>query len=160
MTSTDLLLRPAEPTEAGLLAELHLAARAAAVPAMPPPVHPLEETREWMASRLAGSHELWVAEEDGAVVGYLAVSATGPQEWLDDLYVAPGRTGRGIGSALLDLAKALRSDGFSLWVFVSNEGARRFYRRHGLVEVEVTDGAGNEERAPDVRMTWAGDSRG
>ena len=130
------------------------------MPSIPPSLHPIEEPHEWKASRIAGSHELWVAEEDGALVGYLAVSVTGPQEWLDDLYVAPGRTREGIGTALLDLAKALRPGGFSLWVFVSNEGARRFYRRHGLVEVEVTDGSGNEERAPDVRMTWAGTGTG
>ena len=156
MTSTDapLLIRPADPADADVLARLHLAARTASVPAMPPPVHDHAETVEWMSARLAGSHELWVAEEAGVPVGYLALSRTGPQEWLDDLYVAPGRTGQGIGSALLELAKALRPQGFSLWVFVSNEAARRFYRRHGFVEVERTDGSGNEERAPDVRLSW------
>ncbi len=34
--------------------------------------------------------------------------------------------------------------------------ARAFYARHGLVELERTDGAGNEERAPDIRMAWPG----
>jgi hypothetical protein len=32
--------------------------------------------------------------------------------------------------------------------------ARRFYERHGFVAVEHTDGAGNEEREPDVRFLW------
>jgi len=64
--------------------------------------------------------------------------------------------GQGIGAALLDLAKALRPGGFSVWVFVSNVGARRFYRRQGLVEVEFTEGSGSEEGVPDVRMTWLG----
>jgi hypothetical protein len=41
-----------------------------------------------------------------------------------------------------------------LWVFESNVPARRFYELHGFVAVERTDGAGNEERAPDVRMEW------
>jgi ribosomal protein S18 acetylase RimI-like enzyme len=77
--------------------------------------------------------------------------------WLDDLYVAPRRAGRGIGSALLDLAKALRPGGFGLWVFEMNGPARRFYERHGLVPVERTDGSGNEERAPDVRYAWRPD---
>ena len=35
-----------------------------------------------------------------------------------------------------------------------NEPARRFYRRHGFVEVGRTDGARNEEREPDVRLAW------
>ena len=34
--------------------------------------------------------------------------------------------------------------------------ARAFYARHGLVELERTDGSGNEERAPDLRMAWPG----
>ncbi len=57
---------------------------------------------------------------------------------------------------LLDVVKAQRPDGFSLWVFQSNTGARRFYERHGLVELEHTDGSGNEEKSPDLRMAWPG----
>jgi ribosomal protein S18 acetylase RimI-like enzyme len=57
---------------------------------------------------------------------------------------------------LLDLAKALQPAGLQLWVFETNVGAQRFYRRHGFVEVERTDGAGNEEKAPDIRMAWPG----
>jgi chorismate mutase/GNAT superfamily N-acetyltransferase len=158
VTSTEageVLLRPAEPDEAEALADLHTAARAAAVPAMPATVHTPEETRVWMRGRVGSSHEVWVAERDGAPVGYAALSAEG-EHWLDDLYVAPGFTGVGIGSALLELAKAVRPEGFALWVFASNEGARRFYRRHGLLELEETDGSGNEERAPDLRMVWPG----
>ncbi len=74
--------------------------------------------------------------------------------WLDDLYVLPGHAGHGIGSMLLDVVKTRRPDGFALWVFEVNTPARAFYARHGLVEVERTDGAGNEEKAPDVRMEW------
>jgi chorismate mutase/GNAT superfamily N-acetyltransferase len=151
----DLLLRPAEPHEAEALADLHTAAREAAVPAMPASLHTPEETRGWMRGRVGSTHEVWVAERRGSVVGYAALSAEG-EDWLDDLYVAPEVTGQGIGSALLELAKSLRPDGFALWVFASNEGARRFYRRHGLVELETTDGSGNEERTPDVRVAWPG----
>ena len=165
MTSTepqpvvDLVLRTAEPEEADVLADLHTAARAAAVPAMPASVHTAEETRAWMRGRVGTTHEVWVAEQDGALAGYAALSARDGgegQAWLDDLYVAPELTGQGTGSTLLELAKSLRPAGFALWVFASNTGARRFYRRHGLLELEHTDGAANEERAPDVRMAWPG----
>ena len=44
--------------------------------------------------------------------------------------------------------------GFCLWVFETNTPARGFYARHGLVELERTDGAGNEEKQPDIRMAW------
>jgi hypothetical protein len=33
-------------------------------------------------------------------------------------------------------------------------GARRFYERHGLSVVRLTDGEGNEERAPDALYAW------
>ncbi|MDP9464580.1 MAG: GNAT family N-acetyltransferase, partial [Actinomycetota bacterium] len=42
-------------------------------------------------------------------------------------------------------------EGLQLWTFESNDRARRFYERHGFTAVEFTDGAGNEERWPDVR---------
>ena len=61
---------------------------------------------------------------------------------------------RGIGAALLEHAKRERPDGLELWTFVSNAGAQRFYERHGFVEVRRTDGAENEERAPDILYVW------
>jgi chorismate mutase len=54
------------------------------------------------------------------------------------------------------VVKAQRPDGFCLWVFESNEPARGFYRRHGLVELEHTDGSANDEKAPDLKMAWPG----
>ena len=86
----------------------------------------------------------------------MAAYARLTETWLDDLYVAPGHAGQGLGSALLDLVKARRPDGFCLWVFEMNAPARGFYARRGLVELERTDGSGNEERAPDLRLAWPG----
>ena len=151
----DLELRPAAPEDADALADLHTAARAAAVPAMPASPHPPEETRVWMRARVEATHEVWVAERQGSLVGYAALATSG-EGWLEDLYVAPGLTGQGTGSALLELVKVLRPEGFALWVFTANTGARRFYRRHGLLELDRTDGRDNEERAPDLRMAWPG----
>ncbi len=148
----DLLLRPATEADAPAVAEVHLRARAAAVPAMPPTIHPDEETRAWAAGRVAAG-DVWVAESGGRVVAMMELTAT----WLDQLYVDPDHAGQGVGSALLDLAKSLRPDGFALWVFESNAPARAFYRRHGLVELDHTDGSGNEEQAPDLRMAWPGE---
>lgn len=144
---TDVALRRAEADDAAVVAEVHLASRRAA--AMPPGIHTDDEVRGWLAGRVV-EDEVWVAEADGVVVGYVRLTPT----WLDDLYVAPSHAGQGIGSMLLDLAKSLRPDGFSLWVFEMNAPARAFYRRHGLVEREHTDGSDNEERSPDLRMSW------
>lgn len=152
MDLTSMTLRPGTPEDLDPLAALATEARAAAVPLMPPPVHTPEETRAWLGRQLAGERETWVAETDGRLVGYLLLEVG----WLHSVYVRPDLQGHGLGTALLDLAKALRPDGFGLWVFESNEPARRFYRRHGLVEVRRTDGSGNEEGAPDVEMAWLG----
>ncbi len=153
MTATDLLLRPATPADAAAVAAVHLRARAAAP--MPPSVHADDEVRSWLAARIGSGDEVWVAETD-RVVGYARFTRT----WLDDLYVAPDAAGQGIGSALLDLVKARHPAGFGLWVFAVNVPARAFYRRHGLLEREETDGSANEEGAPDVRMEWPGDCVG
>jgi len=147
---TELTLRPAADADADALTAVHLAARREA--AMPPGVHTDAEVGGWLASRI-GQDEVWVAEHDGAVVGYARFTAT----WLDDLYVAPRAASQGVGSALLALVKAQRPDGFCLWVFEMNTPARAFYARHGLVELERTDGSANEEREPDVRVAWPGE---
>ncbi|WP_193614866.1 GNAT family N-acetyltransferase [Nocardioides lijunqiniae] len=146
---TDLVLRPADPRDAAAVAMVHLEARSAAP--MPPPAHPEHEVRAWLSGRLVAD-EVWVAERGGHVAGYARLTET----WLDDLYVAPPHAGAGVGSALLDLAKSRRPEGFCLWVFETNAPARAFYARHGLVELERTDGTANEERAPDIRMAWPG----
>ncbi|WP_436698278.1 N-acetyltransferase family protein [Nocardioides sp. BYT-33-1] len=153
MTPTDLQLRPATPADVPRIAAVQVAARAGA--AMPPAIHPPAEIRAHLAAHF-GAAESWVAEVGGQVVGYARFTRT----WLDDLYVDPAHQGRGVGSALLDVVKARHPAGFSLWVFEQNVAARAFYTAHGLVEREHTDGAENEERAPDLRMEWRSGSVG
>ncbi|GAB3916318.1 hypothetical protein GCM10011575_24210 [Microlunatus endophyticus] len=141
------VLRPAEDTDLDEIVTIHLTARAAAP--MPAGVHPEQQVRDWLAARLTVD-EVWVAEVEGRVAAYARFTPT----WLDDLYVAPQSQRDGLGSALLDLVKSLRPDGFGLWVFESNRPARAFYAQHGLVEVERADGSANEEHQPDIRMIW------
>lgn len=74
-------------------------------------------------------------------------------EWIDQLYVDPASTRRGIGGALLDRAMRQRPTGLKLWTFQSNLDARRFYEAHGFVAVAMTPAA-NEEQAPDVCYEW------
>lgn len=156
MTPTDepdLALRQAGPGDAPAIAGLYTAARVAAVPMMPAALHTGEEDRAWFATQLArADREAWVAERAGELLGFALFDAV----WLDLLFIRPDTTGQGVGAVLLDLVKSLRPGGFALWVFESNTGARRFYARHGLVELERTDGAGNEEKSPDIRMAWPG----
>ena len=147
----DVLVRPAGEADLDELARLYVDIRRAAEPAMPPMLHEEPSVRRWLGGRHERA-EMWVAEEEQRLVGFAVVA----DDWLDSLYVDPARQRAGIGSLLLDLVRARRPDGFSLWVFESNEPARAFYRRHGLVELEHTDGSNNEERSPDLRMAWPG----
>jgi ribosomal protein S18 acetylase RimI-like enzyme len=151
-----LSVRSATPHDAEALTRLYLRAREAAVPAIPPLVHPPADAHRWMRSRTdAPDSEVWLAEEGEEVVGLLLLE----ESWVHSLYVAPGRTGEGIGTMLLGLAKSLRPAGLGLWVFVSNTAARRFYERHGFVEVRRTDGSANEEGAPDIELAWPAPQR-
>ena len=116
-----------------------------------PELHTDEETRSWVATVVLPNQDAWVAEVDGQVVGYVTLQGAE----LNDLYIQPGYQGQGIGTALLAKAMELSPGELSLWAFQRNEGARRFYERHGFVVVELTNGAGNEEREPDVRYRWS-----
>lgn len=146
-------MRPADHDDADALAELYLDARAAAVPAIPASVHPPADVRTWVRSWFGDrQREVWLAESAGdpRPAGLLLLEG----DWLHSLYVRPELTGQGIGAVLLETARACRPDGLGLWVFESNAAARRFYTRHGFGEVRRTDGAGNEEHAPDVELRW------
>lgn len=149
--SSDLTLRPATTGDLPGIAALYQRARSAAVPQMPPAVHSPSQIHDWVTTWDLTSREVWVAEAVG-LRGFLTLTGA----WLDSLYVVPTAQRTGVGSALIEVAQSLRPKGFALWVFESNMPAREFYRRHGLVELEQTDGVENEERSPDIRMAWPG----
>jgi GNAT superfamily N-acetyltransferase len=113
--------------------------------------HTDEDVRSWIAASLLPTSETWVAEQGGRVVGFVSMG----DETVEQLYVAPGHTGQGIGSRLLTLAQQRRPRGLALWTFQTNGRARRFYERHGFRAAELTDGHGNEEQQPDVRYVWS-----
>ena len=114
-----------------------------------PTLHTPEEDREHFG-RILGERELWVYEQDGEVLGFAGLD----EAELTHLYVEPSSHRRGIGTTLLQHAQHQRPNGFWLWVFQRNEGARAFYERHGCRLVELTDGSGNEEREPDALYEW------
>lgn len=98
--------------------------------------------------RMIASHRVLVARAPQPV-GFIAVK----QGDIAAFQVAEGQRGQGIGKALLEAVKATEPR-LALWTFQANPDAIRFYAREGFAEVERTDGAGNEELLPDVRMIW------
>ena len=150
-----IVVRRGVAADARAAADLWLRARKAARGAIPQSVHSDDDVRTWFASHVVREAELWIAEDPtGKLAGILVLD--GP--WVDQLYVEPALTGRGIGTGLLNLAKRERQTGLRLWTFASNTGAQRFYERHGFIEMRRTDGRDNEERAPDILYVWDGES--
>jgi GNAT superfamily N-acetyltransferase len=114
-----------------------------------PKLHTHEENVAFLSAVVEGQ-DVWVAEHDGRVAGFLALD--GDQGTF--FYVDPQAHGEGIGTALFELAQHERPDGFRFWAFQDNVQARHFYEKRGCVAVEFTDGSGNEEKTPDVRYRW------
>jgi GNAT superfamily N-acetyltransferase len=142
-------VRQARPGDAERIAEIFLAARGQMT--YLPHLHTDEETRAWIIDIMVPHHETWVAELNGQVTGFAALSG----HWLEHLYVAPDAQGHGIGSALLAQAKEVRPS-LSLHVFQLNTGGRRFYERHGFTVKTLGDGSDNEENIPDAHYEWLG----
>ena len=141
-------IRRAAIEEANDIADVWLRSRRASIPAIPPPVHSDDDVRDHFANVVL-TREVWVVDVESVVVALLVLR----DDWIDQLYVDPEWTGRGLGSKLLVHAKTLRPSRLDLWAFQSNTGARRFYERHGFVAVAETEGD-NEEGAPDVQYRW------
>jgi GNAT superfamily N-acetyltransferase len=143
-------LRRGTGADADIAAEVYLRARHRAIPEIPPLVHSDDEVRHWMRGVL-DNQEVWLAFADhGALLGLMVLDG----DWVEQLYIDPAWTGRGLGTRLLELGKQRRPDGLQLWTFVSNVRAQRFYERKGFAVEERTDGSGNEEHAPDLRYVW------
>ncbi|MCK6461997.1 MAG: GNAT family N-acetyltransferase [Planctomycetes bacterium] len=89
--------------------------------------HTADEDLRFFRATIARENDVWVADDRG-VVGFLAIAG----QRLGWLYVDPSAQGRGIGSRLLDKAKALSPAGLTLYTHQRNERARAFYERRGF----------------------------
>ena len=112
-----------------------------------PVLHSREEDLGFLA-HLIETAEVTVAE-DSAPLGFLAREG----EDVRALYLSPEARGRRIGRALLDRAKE-GCTRLSLWAFEANALAVAFYEREGFRVAGRTDGSGNEEWLPDLRLVW------
>jgi putative acetyltransferase len=107
--------------------------------------------RERWRSELVPKAEIIVAEQAGALIGFVTIDASG---YLDQLVVAPGHWGSKLATALVDEAKRLSPDCIRLLVNTDNIRAIRFYERNGFAhageDVNPTSGR------PVLRMEWRG----
>jgi ribosomal protein S18 acetylase RimI-like enzyme len=140
-------IRRATNADSPAVAEVFMAARATMT--YLPKLHSDEDTRDHFRGVVAAK-ETWAADRDGQIVGFAVIDGG----FLEHLYVHPSRFHSGTGTKLLRQAMASHPQGFQLWVFQQNAGARRFYERHGCALVKLTDGQDNEEKTPDALYVW------
>lgn len=145
------MIEPARAEDADAIAAVFLASRAAAMPWLPV-LHDHDDVRRFFATRVLPACEVLVVRRDGEPAGFLALCG----DTIDHLYVRPDLRRHGIGTTLLEAAKARRPGGLELWAFQRNAAALAFYAKHGFGERFRTDGSANEEREPDVRLRWPG----
>jgi putative acetyltransferase len=107
--------------------------------------------RERWRGELVPKAAIIVAEQDGALAGFVTIDSSG---YLDQLVVAPGHWGSELATALVDEAKRLSPDRITLLVNTDNGRAIRFYEHNGFVhageDVNPTSGR------PVLKMEWKG----
>jgi putative acetyltransferase len=150
----DLEVRPMLPADLREVLDVWVAAWQAAYPAIN-----FEARRGWIVERIAelertGSRSV-VASAGGSIVGALVVNpATG---YLDQIVVATGHQGRGVGDVLLAEARRVSPSGLDLHVNQDNARAIRFYAKHGFKTVgeDVNPRSG----APIYKLSWRPEKR-
>ncbi len=141
-------IREASISDAQAIARVHMCSREEAMPWLPV-VHTREEVEVYFEEVVLKKQAVWVAELSNEIAGFVAFS----DDWIHHLYVAPKHWRRGVGAQLL--TRVLDASTFlQLWTFQENRRARTFYLKCGFEEIEFTDGAMNEEKTPDVRLSW------
>lgn len=108
-----------------------------------------ERSARWSANIENPASEVWVALDDGDVIGWASAGQTGDDDAPSDLeltgmYVIASHHGTGAGQALLDRVLGAR-DAY-LWVAAENARATSFYRKNGFTPdgtVGVAELAGN-----------------
>jgi GNAT superfamily N-acetyltransferase len=145
------MLRQLQLTDMDAAARVHRIAFDRALPTLAG-LHTPDEDRQFFRERLFKACEVWGAFDGDAMIGIIAFR----QDWIDQLYVLPEAQGRGLGTALLQVAQNA-FDRLQLWTFQRNAQARGFYEARGFALVQQTDGAHNEEKEPDALYLWARD---
>jgi putative acetyltransferase len=105
--------------------------------------------RERWRGELVPNAAIVIAEQAGALIGFVTIDATG---YLDQLVVAPDHWGTELGNALVDEAKRLSPDGITLLVNTDNARAIRFYERNGFVR--AGDDVNPTSGRPVLKMEW------
>lgn len=158
----EVLIRPATADDAAQIAAVHVASVRQAYAGVVDEdylehldVDARESTwREQLENPPRGV-QVWVAEEEGKVVGFASLGPSLDEDadrdtlQIHTIYLEPHAWGQGIARELMRSVLAAVPAGapVTLWVLSANERARHFYRRNGF----VPDGVERLESIGDVQ---------
>ena len=99
-------------------------------------VAPLTHWQERVRAEFGPPCVTLILERDQSLLGFMVLDPA--RNYLHQLFVAPQVQSQGLGGALvLEICLSHFPDGWTLHVATSNQRARQFYARCGLVEEEV-----------------------
>jgi ribosomal protein S18 acetylase RimI-like enzyme len=111
--------------------------------------HTFEEDCTYFRDVILRNNQVWVAEPDGTVAGFMAINGS----LVDQLYIAPNFQHRGIGQAFLAHAHNLSPEFLRLYTLQINTRARAFYEKNGFRAVKFGISPPPESE-PDVEYHW------
>lgn len=143
-----MILRRAEPSDFGAMAQIWLDASRAGHPFLGEAV--LEEQLTTVRNVYFPQAENWVAE-DGPVIGFMGLLGS----HIGGLFVSPATHRRGVGRRLVEHA-ADRMGSLSVEVYEQNESAVAFYLRCGFVKTGRKERDDEGRPFPLLRLTSPG----
>jgi GNAT superfamily N-acetyltransferase len=112
--------------------------------------HPLAAQRHYFLDEVLPNNDVRLAMLKSELVGFVAASS----ESVAQLYVRVGFHRRGIGTLMLDWAKAQSSGSLWLYTFQRNLGACAFYECNGFIAIAW--GFEPTWQLEDVKYQWPG----
>jgi ribosomal protein S18 acetylase RimI-like enzyme len=143
----EILIRPASVEDAERIAAVHIASwREAYADVVPQDyldsLDLASRTERWreVFSNLDRGTSVWVAEEEGEVLGFASLGPSRDEDAdrttmeIYTIYLEPSAWGRGVARELMRTVLAALPAGaaVTLWVLAANERAQLFYRRNGF----------------------------
>ena len=113
-----------------------------------PVPHAIDDHRRFFDEHMLTETRVQLALRDGELLAFGAFTPASVVQ----LYVGVEHLGQGIGTRLLDLAKANSNGRLWLYTFVTNTHAQRFYEGHGFEVVER--GFEPVMQLGDLRYEW------
>jgi GNAT superfamily N-acetyltransferase len=107
------------------------------------------EDQDYFHDFILKQNKVFVVESDHRPIAFMAMK----DQFIDQLYVHPGRQKIGVGKALLEYARSLSPEHVWLYTLQINTNARAFYEKNGFVP-EKFGISPPPESEPDVEYHW------